>query len=84
MRYQGTEREAILAQLRQRLGLSAPKHPTTDASGKVRPLPGPQANPKVSWHGAKMEVISPSTTKATTTMKAAQPPPPPPPHPPVS
>jgi len=74
---QGSEREAILTQLRHRLGLSQPKHPSKDASGKEIPA-DPGRSPRIPWHGGKVEVVSAPPTKATTAATTSKPPPPPP------
>ncbi len=60
---QGSEREAILNQLRRRLGLSLLR------PGQKAPPPNPKNNAKVRWHGGKTETIKakPTTTKKPTT-----------------
>ncbi len=59
--FKGSEREAILNQLRRRLGLSE------RGKNEKAPPPNPSNNKKVSWHEGKVETVEAKTTKATTT-----------------
>ena len=51
LRFQGTERDEILTDLRKRLGLP----PLDSAHQQQHPLPG--SNPNVKWHRPGKEVV---------------------------
>lgn len=57
---QGTARQAILAQLRERLGMNRPKY-QYDAK------PTAEGNNKVEWHGARKEILRAKPVTITTT-----------------